>query len=107
MKILFVCSRNLRRSLTAEHIFKNHPDLEVKSAGISPSARVRVSEKLLRWADVVMVMEKRHRTILYERFGDVGEEIRIEILDIVDEYAYMDAELVELLEVSVEEWLSP
>ena len=36
-KILFVCSRNKRRSLTAETIFKNEPAWEVRSAGTEES----------------------------------------------------------------------
>jgi protein-tyrosine phosphatase len=47
MNYLFVCSRNKRRSLTAEAIFKSHPVHSVRSAGTSESARVKISEPLI------------------------------------------------------------
>ncbi|NII84084.1 hypothetical protein [Pedobacter sp. SG918] len=43
MNILFVCSRNKWRSATAENIYKNHPDHQVRSAGTAPSARIKIS----------------------------------------------------------------
>ncbi|MCU0326411.1 MAG: hypothetical protein MUF45_14340 [Spirosomaceae bacterium] len=44
--LLFVCSRNKRRSLTAEMIFRNHEDFDVKSCGTSPQSRIKINEKL-------------------------------------------------------------
>lgn len=32
-RVLFVCSRNRRRSPTAEHVFRNVPGIETASAG--------------------------------------------------------------------------
>jgi len=59
MNILFVCSRNQWRSPTAEAVYKNHPTHDARSAGTSDTARIRVSMKLMDWADVVFVMEKK------------------------------------------------
>ncbi len=59
MNILFVCSRNKWRSPTAEAIFKDRQGLNVKSAGTEPSARRRVTAKLIDWADTIFVMGKR------------------------------------------------
>ena len=53
MNILFVCSRNKWRSRTAEEIFKNNGVHPVKSAGTENSARIRVSENFLVWADII------------------------------------------------------
>lgn len=39
-KILFVCSYNRYRSPTARKIFSDHPELDVKSAGIESNALV-------------------------------------------------------------------
>ena len=41
-KLLFVCSQNRLRSLTAEHMYQGFLDYAVKSAGTSPKARIRV-----------------------------------------------------------------
>ena len=96
-KLLFICSRNLWRSRTAEDIFKGTPGLEVRSAGTQPGARIRVTESLIRWADIVFVMERKHRDILQERFEEAMDGRAVYCLDIPDEFSYMDAELVELL----------
>lgn len=61
MKVLFVCSRNRLRSLTAEAIFDGRNGHEVRSVGTDAGARVRVTEGHLGWADLVFVMEQRHR----------------------------------------------
>lgn len=95
--VLFVCSRNQWRSPTAEQIFRDHPALSVRSAGTSASARHRVSANDVEWADVVLVMEKKHRTRLREEFGDVLGDRPVHVLDIPDEYGFMDPELVDVL----------
>jgi len=69
MNILFVCSRNKWRSRTAETIFKNSLNHSVKSAGTENDARIKVTEKLINWSDLIFVMEKRHRERLKEKFG--------------------------------------
>ncbi|QIL39253.1 protein tyrosine phosphatase [Pedobacter sp. HDW13] len=95
MNILFVCSRNKWRSATAETLYKNHPDHDVRSAGTASSARIKINAKLILWADVIFVMEKKHKQILTERFEDETLEKEIIILNIPDDYEYMDEELVE------------
>lgn len=105
MNILFVCSRNNWRSPTAEAVFKHRQDLSVRSAGTEPSARIKVNSKLLEWADLIFVMEKRHKQRLAEKFPELISEKPLYILEIPDEYEYMDAELVEILKISVEPYL--
>ncbi|TAE21337.1 MAG: protein tyrosine phosphatase [Cytophagales bacterium] len=105
MKLLFVCSRNQWRSRTAEDLFKNRSGIEVRSAGTEPSARIRVTAKLIDWADLILVMEKRHWQRLSERFPNETADKNFDILDIPDEYGYMDPELVEMLEVAVGPYL--
>jgi predicted protein tyrosine phosphatase len=102
LNILFICSRNQWRSRTAETIFKNDPDHQVRSAGTAEDARIRVSEKLLVWADLIFVMEKKHRERLREKFESAISEKEIIILDIPDVYEYMDEELIEQLKISIE-----
>ena len=93
MKLLFLCSRNQWRSPTAEAVYQNDPRVEVRSAGVSASAQRRVTEKLLRWADLVLVMEHAHKQRLREQFPDVIHDLRIEVLDIPDDYEFMNPEL--------------
>lgn len=102
MKILFLCSRNQWRSPTAEKVYQNDPRVEVRSAGTSASARCRVSEKLLRWADRVMVMEHAHKQRLREHFPEIVPDLCVEVLDIPDDYEFMNPELVALIRDRVE-----
>ncbi len=104
-RLLFLCSRNQWRSPTAEAVYQNDPRVEVCSAGTSASARRRVSEKLLRWADLILVMEPEHKRRLREQFPDLIHELRVEVLDIPDDYTFMDPELVALIRERTEPWL--
>jgi predicted protein tyrosine phosphatase len=104
MNILFVCSRNQWRSPTAEAIFKNHQQHQVQSAGTEPSARIKITEKLINWADIIFVMEKKHKLRLQQRFAAVVEDKEVIILDIPDDYHFMDEELIELLKISLAEY---
>jgi predicted protein tyrosine phosphatase len=97
MKVLFVCSRNRLRSLTAEAIFDGVGGHHVRSAGTEPGARVRVTAGHLGWADVIFVMEKRHLSRLQAKFREELGGKRVVCLYIPDEYAYMDEELVDRL----------
>ncbi len=100
-KLLFVCSRNQWRSPTAEAVFRGWPGVSARSAGTSPNARRTVSAADLRWADVVFVMEGKHRDRLRATFGRLVQHKPLHVLDIPDEYKFMDPELVEILEAQV------
>lgn len=95
MNILFVCSRNQWRSRTAEAIYKNRSDLYVRSAGTEPSARIKLTAKNIIWADLIFVMEKKHKQRMLEKFPFETEQKQIITLDIPDEYQFMDQELIE------------
>ena len=103
--MLFICSRNQWRSPTAETVWRKHPDISVRSAGTSPSARRTVSAVDIHWADVIVVMEQKHKNRLVAEFTRLLEHKPIHVLDIPDEYKYMDPELVEMLEESVGSYL--
>jgi predicted protein tyrosine phosphatase len=105
MNILFVCSRNKWRSRTAETIFKNNHEHEIRSAGTATDARIKVNEKLINWAELIFVMEKRHKQLLKEKFNESLAEKQIIVLDIQDNYRYMDEELIEVLKTSVSPYL--
>jgi protein-tyrosine phosphatase len=105
MNILFVCSKNNWRSPTAEAIYKNVPGIYVKSAGTEPSARIKVTAKDLDWADLIFVMEKRHKQRLADKFPENISRKSIIILEIPDEYKYMDEELIENIKISVSPYI--
>jgi predicted protein tyrosine phosphatase len=53
-----------------------------------------VTAGLLKWADVVFVMERKHQQYLHSHYPGETKYLDLEVLDIPDEYAYMDEELV-------------
>jgi predicted protein tyrosine phosphatase len=97
IKILFICSRNKRRSRTAEKIFKNRQDIDVKSAGFSKKSPVKVSEKDLDWADLILVMEYRHSKRLKELFHQIKIP-ELGVLKIPDDYEFTEERLIHLIE---------
>ena len=50
----------------------------------------------LGWADVIYVMEKKHRSRLYEKCPEAKYK-EVVVLHIPDDYEFMDEELVETL----------
>lgn len=103
--MLFVCSRNQWRSRTAETIFSKDKEHTIRSAGTAENARIKISLKLFEWADLIFVMEKKHKDQLRDKYRFPVEVKEIIILDIADEYTYMDAELIEILQTSVSPYL--
>jgi protein-tyrosine phosphatase len=60
---------------------------------------------MLRWADRIFVMEKRHRDRIMERFGETLTDKKIIILNILDDFEYMDEELIDTLKGSLQPYL--
>lgn len=102
LQALFVCSRNQWRSPTAENVYRDDPRLSVRSRGLSPQARRQISDDDVDWADVIFVMESKHRGRLNSRFRDQLAATHVCVLDNPDEYPFMDPELVELIKDRVE-----
>ena len=105
MNILFICSRNIWRSPTAETIYKNSQKHKVKSAGTEPSAKIKVSSKLILWADIIFTMEKKHKQRILKNFPVETKSKQLVILEIEDDYKYMDEELVQMIKLSVDPYL--
>lgn len=102
MQVLFVCSQNRLRSLTAETIFDGRGGHRVKSVGTEEGARIRVNAGHLGWADLIFVMERRHLNRLQQKFRDALGGKRIVCLHIPDDYEYMDESLIDRLHGGVE-----
>jgi len=99
--VLFVCTANRERSPTAEQIFSTWPKIETDSAGIGNDADVQLSTEQVKWADLIFVMEKVHRSRLQKTFRKHLNNKKIICLDIPDVYPLMDMELIELLKSRV------
>lgn len=97
VNVLFVCSRNRRRSPTAEALFAAIPGIEAASAGTSPDAENVVSADLVEWADVIFAMETVHKRKLNQKYAHLLRQRRVVVLNIRDDYEYMDERLVATL----------
>ncbi len=79
--------------------------MQARSAGTANSARIKVTAKLLNWAHVVFVMEKKHKQQLQQRFPEIYSQKQIIVLHIPDEFQFMDEELIQMISNSVEPFL--
>ena len=96
-KALFVCGKNKLRSPTAEAVFSQKPEWEVRSAGVNSDADIVLGENDILWADTIFVMEKKHKQKIQKQFKSCLKNQRLICLDIPDIYEYMDERLVLIL----------
>jgi predicted protein tyrosine phosphatase len=101
VNVLFVCSQNKLRSPTAEQVFSTWEGLEVMSAGTNNDACTPLDHELVQWADVVMVMEREHRSKLQRKYRSALGGKRVICLEIPDDYEFMQPSLIRLLEAKV------
>ncbi len=106
MKLLFLCSQNKRRSLMAEKLLDGYKGCQAKSAGTEHNSRIKVTEGLLRWADIIFCMEKKHIRRIRGKYSDALSGKKVICLNIDDDYEYMDSELCAILESSIDEYLT-
>ncbi len=104
-KLLFICSRNRLRSLTAEKLFEGCPGYQVRSAGTQPSARIVVTAGHIGWADFIFCMEKSHLSKLRQKFPEALEGKTVVCLHIPDEYEYMEPNLLDELRGKLAPWV--
>ncbi len=102
MNILFVCSANKLRSKTADDYFSERfPEINFRSAGTNhktcqKEGTTPLDEEMLQWADVVYVMENKHRTEIMKHVGSAYNK-KISVLSIPDDYGYYQKELINIL----------
>lgn len=105
MNLLFLCSQNKRRSLTAERIFDGYNGHHARSAGTEQNARIKVTPGLLGWADIIFCMEKKHLRRIQAKYSDIIADKQLVCLYISDDYEFMDRELQKLLISYVDEYI--
>lgn len=97
LNILFVCSHNKWRSPTAEQVWRRTPGITARSAGVSRKSKRTISVAGIRWADMIFVMEEKHKQRLQATFRDEVRYKPLYVLDIPDEYKFMDDDLVDII----------
>lgn len=109
-KILFICAANKQRSKTAEDYFSTkYPKIFFYSAGTNlkicnKEGTNPLSEQLLKDADIIFVMEKKHRTQIEEQAHKKYYD-KIIVLNIPDIYKYYQKELIEILQTKVASYI--
>jgi predicted protein tyrosine phosphatase len=103
--LLFIYSKNQWRSPTAQLLFKAHPIHVARSAGTSSKARIKVNDKRIAWAHVILVMEHKHKQLLKNKFPRALNGKQIVVLDIEDNYHFNDPQLIELLKTCLSAYL--
>lgn len=101
-KLLFICSRNKIRSLSAERLFDGILGFVVRSAGTQQSARIVVTEGHIGWADVIFCMEKSHLQRLRQWFPVALQAKEVITLHIPDDYEFMDEALLDELRAKLD-----
>ena len=102
LNVLFVCSRNKWRSPTAEQVYRKRAGVNAKSAGTSESAKRTITHVDIAWADIIFVMESKHKQKILAEFPGELKYKEIHVLDIEDEYQYMDSDLIEELTSAID-----
>lgn len=96
-RVLFICGRARSRSPTAAQVFADMPGISTDFGGISRDSDDALSRDQLDWADLIIVMEERHRVRLSDRFGAAISGRQVVCLGVRDRYSYMQPELIALL----------
>jgi len=102
MNVLFVCSMNKWRSRTAETLYGKHPLLNVRSAGTSNNARHKITLADINWAESIIVMEYKHLERIRAEFRQAVNYKDIHVIEVEDNFEYMDARLVEELKGQID-----
>jgi predicted protein tyrosine phosphatase len=105
-KLLFVCSRNEIRSLTAEKLFAGSAQYQARSAGTQPGARIVVTDGHIGWADLIFCMEKSHLDRLRLKFPEALEGKTVICLRVPDDYEFMQPELIDELRSKLAEYIT-
>lgn len=85
------------RSPTAADLARNFDRVETDFAGLSRDADERLGPEHIEWADIIFVMDGRQKKKLTAEFGASLRGKRVITLGIPDKFAYMQPELVALL----------
>lgn len=60
-----------------------------------------ITSKDIKWADIILVMEQKHKQRITADYPGESRHKPIHVLDITDDYRYMDQELIDILRLCV------
>lgn len=79
--------------------------IHTRSAGTSRHAKHTLTVKDIAWAGCICVMEQKYKIWMKEKFHKELLHKKIIVLDIPDDYQYMDEDLIEILKQSMQNHL--
>lgn len=94
LRVLFVCTQNKVRSLTAEHLYSVRPDLKVKSCGTANFAANQLTPELMQWAEIIFVFDQSQVDAIDQRFDLKSLDKPVVNLGMADIYKYKSDALV-------------
>ena len=105
MRMLIVCSNDLEISPTVEEMYRGREDIDVKSAGILPDASTPLTKEMVKWADQIFVMEKKHKNYITDRYPEAEEKTTT--LNIEEKYQRSDPALKRILDKKLAKLVPP
>ena len=78
-------------------IFSEYEGVEAISAGTNADCETPVSGDLIKWADVVLVMENSHRNKVAKKFRPLLKDKKLALLNIPNDFDFMDPTLIRIL----------
>lgn len=102
-RVLTVCSAGLLRSPTIAWVLSNDTDYNCRAAGVHDYALIQVDEVLIKWADIIICAETEIKDYIIQKFGDNLEHRILYDLEIPDNFAYRDPELVKIIKERLKE----
>lgn len=94
---------NKLRSPTAEGVFATLGDIEVDSAGTAHDAHNPLTPENVAWATHIVCMEDEHASHV-RRHYKAHLRAKVIVLNIPDEYDYMDSALIWKLDKTMGRW---
>ncbi|MGD9724856.1 MAG: phosphotyrosine protein phosphatase [Nitrospiraceae bacterium] len=103
-RVLFLCTMGMFRSPTAMFVAQKKFKWNTRCAGTSTIALIPVTDLLIRWASVIYCMSFEQKEGIVKAFPDAIQGKRIRVLDIPDNYEFMDPELQGLIASKLEDF---
>jgi predicted protein tyrosine phosphatase len=100
-RVLCLCSAGLLRSATIAEVLIRAGGYNVRNAGCSQEyALIPLSTALLHWADEIIVVEEQ-AAFVKSALHELEMNKPIHVLDIPDDYARNDPDLIEIIKESL------
>lgn len=76
-------------------MYKHDRRFDVRYAGLSDTSKRRLCDADIKWADLIITMERKHLKRVRSAYSRIEPFPEIESLDIRDKFIYMQPELME------------